>query len=130
MIVKSRDDLRQEQFAAQLIRQFDTIFRDAKLDLWMRPYDILAISPEAGLIEAVPDTISLHALKKRDPNFTTLNDFFIRRFGGDSDTPSPALARARRNFCSSLAAYSIVCYLLQVKDRHNGAWSHAPVRRV
>ena len=27
---------------------------------------------------------------------------------------------AQKNFCESLAAYSIICYLLEIRDRHNG----------
>ena len=39
-----------------------------------------ALSPTrgAGLMQAVPDTISLDALKHRDDHFTTLYDFFVR----------------------------------------------------
>ena len=43
--------------------------------------DILAVSPTCGLIEAVPDTISLDSLKKGDPTIISLNEFFIRHFG-------------------------------------------------
>ena len=82
-----------------------------------RPYDILATSRTDGLIEAIPDTVSLHALKEKDPAFTTLKDFFIRFFGKETSTPFKC---ARGRFVASLAASSIVCFLLQIKDRHNG----------
>uniref|UniRef100_K3XAX2 1-phosphatidylinositol 4-kinase n=1 Tax=Globisporangium ultimum (strain ATCC 200006 / CBS 805.95 / DAOM BR144) TaxID=431595 RepID=K3XAX2_GLOUD len=117
VIVKSNDDLRQEQFAAQLIAQCDRIFKEYSLPLRLRPYNVIATSAKTGLIEAVPDTVSLDSLKRNDPDYTTLLDFFYRLHGNKD---SVAFARARRNFVESLAAYSMVCYVFQIKDRHNG----------
>lgn len=116
VIVKSNDDLRQEQFAAQLIAQCDRIFKDYSLPLRLRPYNVIATSAKAGLIEAVPNTVSLDSLKRNDPDYTTLLDFFQRLFGSDTKE----FRRARRSFVESLAAYSILCYVFQIKDRHNG----------
>jgi phosphatidylinositol kinase/protein kinase (PI-3 family) len=36
------------------------------------------------------------------------------------DPSSAKFARAQQNFAKSLAGYSIITYLLQIKDRHNG----------
>jgi phosphatidylinositol 4-kinase len=117
VIVKSNDDLRQEQFASQLIHQFSNIFTETKLPVFLRPYDVIATSPTSGLVEAIADTISLDSLKRNDANFVSLSDFFARRFGEPSTWSGQA---ARKAFVESMAAYSIVCYLLQIKDRHNG----------
>ena len=94
------------------------IIVDSGLNCYIRPYDIIALTPDSGVIEAIPDTISLDCLKKRDARYTTLRDFFLRYFGGPSSRLS--FGRARENFIRSMAPYSIICYLLQIKDRHNG----------
>lgn len=50
VIVKSGDDLRQEQFAAQLISKFKDIFDSHKLKLWLKPFNIIATCHDGGLI--------------------------------------------------------------------------------
>ena len=118
IIVKSGDDLKQEQLAMQLISQFQQIFEEAKLPLWLRPYDILATGPDCGILECVPDAMSIDALKRSMPKeLTTLREFFTWQFGG---ARSSSYIQALNNFVCSLAGYSLVCFILQIKDRHNG----------
>ena len=67
-------------------------------------------------MEMVKDCITVDSLKKKiynqDRNLK-LVDFFKDYYGKN-------LEKARYNFCSSLAGYSLICYFLQIKDRHNG----------
>ncbi|KAA8546999.1 hypothetical protein F0562_003428 [Nyssa sinensis] len=116
IIVKSGDDCRQEHLAVQLISHFYDIFQEAGLPLWLRPYEVLVTSSYTALIETIPDTASLHSIKSRFPNITSLREFFIAKYQENS----PSFKLAQRNFVESMAGYSLVCYLLQVKDRHNG----------
>lgn len=68
-------------------------------------------------MEMIKDAITIDALKRKMhekyKNLANLNEFFQFHFGNQ-------LEQARFNFCCSLAAYSLVCYILQIKDRHNG----------
>ena len=81
LIVKSNDDVRQEQFAMQLISQMDQIFKMKKLNLWLRTYEILATGPRCGLIEAVSDSLSIDSIKKKIGENSRLIDYFYMQFG-------------------------------------------------
>jgi len=116
VIVKARDQLRQEMFASRLIKFFFKVFRDAKLPLWLRPYEIIATGADCGFIETVADSKSLDSLKKNTPNFTNLRDYFKRKYGKGTG----AYKLAVRNFVESMAGYSVLSYVLHFKDRHNG----------
>jgi len=80
MIVKSGDNLKQEQFALQLIYQFDQIFKTEGLPLKLRPYEIVSIGPLSGIVEMVKDAITIDSLKKSLSqyyvNTKTLAQFF------------------------------------------------------
>jgi phosphatidylinositol 4-kinase len=112
VIVKGGDDVRQEVLAGQLVSLLRSIFLNARLPLWLRPYAVVATSANSGLVEMVPNTLSIDALKKEFGGLV-LNEIFSSVFADH-------IEEARLNFIESCAAYSVVSYLLQIKDRHNG----------
>lgn len=114
--VVDESDAFADTFVVQLIQKFIEIYKIAKVPIWLKSYRIIATSSSTGLIETLTDAISLDGLKKRE-GYTTLLHHFEKSYGG---MDSPRFIQARRNFIESLAGYSIVCYLLQIKDRHNG----------
>lgn len=129
VIVKTGSDLRQEMFACQLIRLCAKIWEDAALPVWVKQMKILVTGESSGLIETIANGVSLHSLKRSltlstiaagtNPRkrIATLKDHFIRTFG---EVDSPGYRAAADAFMRSLAAYSIISYVLQLKDRHNG----------
>ncbi|XP_077646691.1 phosphatidylinositol 4-kinase beta isoform X1 [Lonchura striata] len=115
VIVKCGDDLRQELLAFQVLRQLQSIWEQERVPLWVRPYKILVVSADSGMIEPVLSAVSLHQIKKQSQ--LALQDYFLQEHGCAN---SESFLSAQRNFVRSCAGYCLVCYLLQVKDRHNG----------
>uniref|UniRef100_M4BNV8 PI3K/PI4K catalytic domain-containing protein n=1 Tax=Hyaloperonospora arabidopsidis (strain Emoy2) TaxID=559515 RepID=M4BNV8_HYAAE len=127
VIAKSFDDMRQEVFVLQGLKLFQLIFRKHGLILWMRYYSIVCAGKDCGLLEVITDAQSLDGLKKRglviDGVGTSLVNIFDQACGRDPITGERdpvRLERARANFISSMAAYSLFSYVFLVKDRHNG----------
>jgi phosphatidylinositol 4-kinase len=129
VIVKTGADLRQEAFACQLIRVCARIWEATNVPVWIKDMKILVTGESSGLIETITNGVSLHSLKRSltlasiaantNPRkrIATLRDHFLKSFG-EADTES--YATGLDAFKKSLAAYSMICYILQLKDRHNG----------
>lgn len=107
----------------------------------------MVVSSDGGLIEPVHNTISLHQIKrqhgcslleyfKKVKNDSIINcfagtipllvnvnshlglqllDIFILQEFGDTD--SELFLSAQKNFVESCAAYCLLCYFIQIKDR-------------
>ena len=46
--------------AYQILKTLQSIWKEEKVPLWVRPYRILVLSNDSGLIEPILNTISLH----------------------------------------------------------------------
>jgi phosphatidylinositol 4-kinase len=105
------------------------IWQHEHVPVFVRPINILVLSNNSGkiyilfymieyklkilgLIEPILNAVSLHQIKKNSK--LSLRNYFLREFGNER---SEQFLTAVRNFVESCAAYSIICYLLQVKDR-------------
>lgn len=119
VISKSNDDLRQEVFVMQMIHYYRSVFVKEGLPIWLHTYRILSTSKTTGLIEIISNATSVDGLKKSDgfPSKGGLRQYFIQVYGQPT---SPSFIAAQRNFMLSLVGYSLVSYLLGLKDRHNG----------
>ncbi|KAK5931511.1 hypothetical protein CesoFtcFv8_000224 [Champsocephalus esox] len=115
VIVKCGDDLRQELLAYQVLQQLKCIWQQERVPLWIQPYKILVLSSDSGMIEPVMNAVSLHQVKKQSQ--LSLMDYFLQEHGAPT---TEKYLSAQKNFVQSCAGYSLICYLLQVKDRHNG----------
>jgi len=50
VVVKGGDDLRQEIICMQLIYKMRDIIKDAKIDILIKPYEIIVLSENSGIL--------------------------------------------------------------------------------
>ena len=123
-----------------------SIWQQERVPLWIKPYKILVMSSDSGMIEPVLNAVSLHQVPRvfcrcftvqvnlslmavftllinssclgvrqvRKQSQLSLLDYFLQEHGSFT---TEAFLTAQRNFVQSCAGYSLICYLLQVKDR-------------
>lgn len=142
-ILKAGEDIRREALVMQVISSLNEWFETDIPEPHrpkMRPYTIMCVGGDAGLLECLSDAKSVDEVKKKTDGFTSLRDYFERAYGppqargsqlqypsqsispgkpGSCDGSGISFETAQDNFLRSLVGYSLVCYILQIKDRHN-----------
>eukprot|EP01065_Artemidia_motanka_P010775 TRINITY_DN15771_c0_g1_i1.p1 TRINITY_DN15771_c0_g1~~TRINITY_DN15771_c0_g1_i1.p1 ORF type:complete len:985 (+),score=263.35 TRINITY_DN15771_c0_g1_i1:65-2956(+) len=129
LIYKSGDDIRQDQLVLQFVAVIDRLLRADGLDLKLMPYKALALSPNDGMMEAVPNSTNLQEI---------LSDIWghLRSFEcnwpapgekGEFEGPVPGgrgkmvrslNKRCLDNWTKSNAGYAIITFVLGIGDRH------------
>lgn len=116
VIVKTGSDMKQEQLTSQILSIIDAIWKQDKINLFLNPYKTLVTGKNSGLIETIVESRSIHQIKKylkEKGKSQNIIEYYKENWGS-------MLENAREVFFRSLVAYSLVSYLLQIKDRHNG----------
>lgn len=125
-ILKAGEDIRRESLVMQIISKLRGWFQEEIPEAhrpFMRPYTIMCVGGEAGLLECLSDAKSIDEVKKKTDGFVSLRDYFERAYMPSSVAHGTkevmTFEAAQDNFLRSLVGYSLVCYILQIKDRHN-----------
>jgi len=56
---------KEEQFATQLISQFDQIFKAEELKLILTPYEIVSLGRDFGIVEMIKNAVTFSRLKEK-----------------------------------------------------------------
>jgi phosphatidylinositol kinase/protein kinase (PI-3 family) len=133
-ILKAGEDIRREALVMQVISKLRGWFQEEIPEVhrpFMRPYTIMTVGGDAGLLECLSDAKSIDEVKKQADGFVSLRNYFERAYrptsngqtedayGSYPNRNSISFESAQDNFLRSLVGYSLVCYILQIKDRHN-----------
>lgn len=126
-IFKAGDDVSQDQLVLTLISIFRKLYEP--LRLWLSPYIALPIGAHDGFIEILRDSKSLDQIGAATEQFlvdyfdkisTPILDVPVCTFTATTDRVVLSREIAKRRFLLSTTAYSLMSYILSLKDRHNG----------
>mmetsp|Transcript_17713 Transcript_17713/g.26229 ORF Transcript_17713/g.26229 Transcript_17713/m.26229 type:complete len:861 (-) Transcript_17713:351-2933(-) len=115
VLVKTGDDLRQDQLVMMLIQLMDGLLKRGTLDLCLTPYSIIATSASSGLMEFVDGAVPISQVLANHNNS-------IMAFFQSKKPQSGAKYNVKPDVIStyvrSCAGYCVITYLLGVGDRH------------
>lgn len=139
LMYKVGDDLRQDQLVIQIIKLMDELLKNENVDLKLTPYKTLAMGPQEGAIQFIPNDTMVNILGKyhgilpylreKASESNQYNDDHTnsrsRGFNAEnSENNNNALNEmgvpewVMDNFIKSCAGYCVITYLLGVGDRH------------
>jgi phosphatidylinositol 3-kinase len=115
VIVKTGDDLRQDQLIIMMIQLMDGLLKRGALDLCLTPYSIIATSPTSGLVEFVDNSMPIsQVLYKFNGSIMQFFQTTAPQKGVKYDVRPDVMSA----YVRSCAGYCVITYLLGVGDRH------------
>jgi len=105
------DDIRKDEIVINMIRLMDNILKkELNIDLFILTYNVIPINERSGIIEIVPDSITLYDIKYKKK--MSLLNYLLE------NNKKETIEEIRSRFVKSTAAYCVITYLLGIGDRH------------
>jgi len=115
VIIKTGDDLRQDQLVSMMVRLMDRLLKRGTLDLCLISYSIIATSQTSGLVGFVENSMPLSQVLRQYQSSILLYFQTVAFSDTAKYNIQPDVLQA---YIRSCAGYCVITYLLAVGDRH------------